>query len=99
MKDFSSYKEIGKTTNTIVYMAESDPDIMIVVPREGTMDTARDAQENAAFFMTTLVPLENPVEARPYVSLSCRSPSPSLKALKRVSPVLNRSQERNAMDG
>jgi hypothetical protein len=50
MKDFFQYKEVGKTTNTIVYIAESDPDIMIVVPREGTMDTAKDAQENAAYF-------------------------------------------------
>jgi hypothetical protein len=50
MKDFSQFKEVGKTTNTVVYIAESDPDIMIVVPREGTMDTARDAQENAAYF-------------------------------------------------
>jgi len=50
MKDFSNHKEIGRTANTIVYIAESDPDIMIVIPREGTMDTARDAQENAAFF-------------------------------------------------
>jgi hypothetical protein len=50
MRDFSQYKEIGRTTNTIVYIAESDPDILIVVPREGTMDNAKDAQENVAYF-------------------------------------------------
>jgi hypothetical protein len=50
MKDFSQYKEIGKTTNTIVYIAESDPDILIVVPREGTMDNAKDAHENVAYY-------------------------------------------------
>jgi hypothetical protein len=50
VRDFSQYKEIGRTTNTIVYIAESDPDILIVVPREGTMDNAKDAQENVAYF-------------------------------------------------
>jgi len=50
MKDFSTYKEIGHTTNTVIYIAELDPDVLIVVPREGTMDTAKDAQENVAFF-------------------------------------------------
>lgn len=50
MKDFSQYKEVGKTTNTITYSLEAEPDILIVVPLEGTMDNARDAQENVAFF-------------------------------------------------
>jgi hypothetical protein len=50
MRDFSHYKELGKTTNTVVYIAESDPDIMIIVPREGTMDNARDARENVAYY-------------------------------------------------
>lgn len=50
MKDFSQYTEVGKTTNTVVYIAESDPDILIIVPREGTMDNAEDARENVAFF-------------------------------------------------
>lgn len=50
MRDFSHYKEIGKTTNTVVYIAESDPDIMIIVPREGTMDNAKDARENVAYY-------------------------------------------------
>ncbi len=50
MRDFSQYKEIGRTTNTVVYIAESDPDILIIVPREGTMDNARDARENVAYY-------------------------------------------------
>jgi hypothetical protein len=29
---------------------ESDPDILIIVPREGTMDNVKDARENVAFF-------------------------------------------------
>ena len=47
--DFSRYKKVGNTTNTEVYIAESDPDIMIVVPREGTMDNFEDASENVAY--------------------------------------------------
>jgi len=50
MTDFSKYKEVGHTTNTAIYIAESDPDIIIIVPREGTMDTGRDARENVAYF-------------------------------------------------
>jgi hypothetical protein len=50
MKDFSQYKEVGKTTNTVVYTLESDPDILIIVPREGTMDNAKDARENVVYF-------------------------------------------------
>ena len=50
MRDFSQYKEIGVTTNTVVYISESDPDILIVVPREGTMDNAKDARENVAYY-------------------------------------------------
>lgn len=50
MRDFSQYKEIGRTTNTVVYIAESDPDILLVVPREGTKDNSKDARENVAFY-------------------------------------------------
>ena len=50
MKDFSQYKEIGKTTNTVVYILESDPDVLIIVPREGTIDTVEDARENVAYY-------------------------------------------------
>ncbi len=52
MRDFSQYKEIGRTTNTVVYVAESDPDILIIVPGEGTMDNARDARENVAYYQS-----------------------------------------------
>lgn len=50
MKNFSNYKEIGKTTNTVTYTIEAEPDLLIIVPVEGTMDNARDARENVAFF-------------------------------------------------
>jgi hypothetical protein len=50
MHDFSQYKEVGKTTNTVVYIAESDPDILIIVPREGTLDNGKDARENVAYY-------------------------------------------------
>ena len=50
MPDLSKYKKIGDTTNTEVYVAESDPDIMIIVPRKGTMDNAKDAFENVAYY-------------------------------------------------
>jgi hypothetical protein len=50
MQDLSKYKEVGKTTNTVVYIAESDPDILIIIPREGTMDNGKDARENVAYY-------------------------------------------------
>jgi hypothetical protein len=50
MRDFSHHKEVGRTANTIVYIAETDPDILIVVPREGTLDNSKDAHENVAFY-------------------------------------------------
>ncbi len=49
-QDFSRYKKIGDTTNTEIYIAESDPDILIIVPREGTMDNFKDASENVAYY-------------------------------------------------
>ena len=49
-QDFSRYKKIGETTNTEVYIAESDPDILIIVPREGTKDNRTDAAENVAYY-------------------------------------------------
>lgn len=48
MKDFSQYKEIGKTQATIGYIDESNPDIVITVPVKGTMDTPKNASENVA---------------------------------------------------
>lgn len=50
MQDFSEYREIGKTSNTVVYIMDSDPDILIVVPPHGTMDNATDARENVGSF-------------------------------------------------
>ena len=49
MKDFSQYKNVGKTSNTDYYIAESDSDILIVVPHEGTVDNPKDARENVIF--------------------------------------------------
>ncbi len=49
MRDYSRYKEIGKTKNTIVYTTETDPDILIIVPPEGTVDSVEDAQQNVDF--------------------------------------------------
>jgi hypothetical protein len=49
-QDFSRYKKIGDTTNTEIYIAESDPDILIIVPREGTKDNFKDACENVAYY-------------------------------------------------
>ncbi len=50
VQDFSRYKKIGDTANTEIYIAESDPDILIVVPREGTKDNFEDASENVAYY-------------------------------------------------
>ncbi len=50
MQDFSRHKKIGETTNTEIYVQESDPDIMIIVPRKGTMDNFKDACENVAYY-------------------------------------------------
>ncbi len=49
-KDFSQYNEVGRTTNAVVYIAAADPDILIIVPLEGTMDNVKTAQENVAYF-------------------------------------------------
>jgi len=61
MKDFSQYKEVGKTTNTVSYTIESESDILIIVPLEGTKDNARDAQENVAFFHSYAQRLGKPI--------------------------------------
>jgi hypothetical protein len=49
VRDFSQYQRIGETTNTEVYIAEPDNDILIIVPRKGTADTAQHARENVQF--------------------------------------------------
>jgi hypothetical protein len=61
MKDLSRYKQIGKTTNTVTFIAESEPDILIIVPNEGTMDNAKDARENMAFFQNYARSLGKPI--------------------------------------
>ncbi len=50
MHDFSRYTKVGDTANTEIYIEESDPDIMIIVPREGTMDNLKDASENVTYY-------------------------------------------------
>src|SRR5512136_130163 len=50
MQDLSRYNKIGDTTNTEIYIAESDPDILLIVVREGTMDNFKDACENVAYY-------------------------------------------------
>jgi hypothetical protein len=49
MRDYSHYKVIGKSANAEMYTLESDPDILMIVPLEGTMDNAKDAYENVSF--------------------------------------------------
>ncbi len=61
MKDFTRYKKIGSTTNTVTYISESDPDILIIVPNEGTMDNAKDARENIAFYQNYARSLGKPI--------------------------------------
>src|SRR5512142_582445 len=50
MKDFSRYREVGRTTNTVVYIGEADPDILIIVPQEGTIDNVKTAHENVVSY-------------------------------------------------
>jgi hypothetical protein len=50
MPNLSQCTKVADTANTEVYVEESDPDILIVVPREGTMDNLKDASENVAFY-------------------------------------------------
>lgn len=50
MQDFSRYTKIAETANTEIYIEASDPDIMIIVPRKGTIDTFKDASENVAYY-------------------------------------------------
>ncbi len=49
MKDFSQYQKVGQTSSNDVYIAESDSDILIVVPQKGTLDTAQGAREFISF--------------------------------------------------
>ncbi len=48
MRDFSKYKEFQRTASMAAYTIESDQDILIIVPKEGMMDTPKSASENVA---------------------------------------------------
>jgi hypothetical protein len=61
MKDFSKYKEIGKTRNSVIHVLDSDSDIIIVVPFIGTKDNVKDASEIAAFMYAYMQELGKPV--------------------------------------
>jgi hypothetical protein len=88
MKDFSQYKEIGKTTNTVTYTIEDDPDILIVVPLEGTMDNARDAQENVAFFYSCAHQLGRPVGCAVIMSNMLSQDAEARRAYAEINPKL-----------
>ena len=49
MHDFSQYKHIGQAPQMDYYIAESDPDILLVVPQKGMVDTLQTARESADF--------------------------------------------------
>ncbi len=49
MHNFSQYKHIGQVPKADFYIAESDPDILIVVPQKGMVDTLQTARESADF--------------------------------------------------
>lgn len=49
-RDFSAYKQVDVTSNTVLYVPDTDPDILIVVPLEGTLDTGEDARQNVQHF-------------------------------------------------
>ena len=61
MKDYSKYKLIARTANLTSYSIETDLDILINVPFEGTMDNALDARENVALFYKYAQDLGRPI--------------------------------------
>jgi hypothetical protein len=63
MKDFSKYKQVGRTSSSIMYTAESDPDILITVPQEGTRETVKDAHDVVAFYYSYAQTLGRPCSA------------------------------------
>lgn len=88
MKDFSQYKEIGKTTNTVTYSIEDNPDILVVVPVEGTMDNAKDAQENVAFFYSYAQRLGKPVGCAVIMSNMLSQEAEARRAYAEINPTL-----------
>jgi hypothetical protein len=47
--DVSQYKHLGKASIADYYVAASDPDIVIVIPLPGSVDTPQSARESADF--------------------------------------------------
>lgn len=88
MRDFSDYKEIGTTTNTVVYVAESDPDILIIVPREGTMDNGRDARENVAYYQAYARSLGKPCSSVVIMSNMLSQDAEARRAYTEIDPNL-----------
>jgi hypothetical protein len=88
MKDFSKYKEIGDTTNTVVYIVESDPDILIIVPREGTMDNAEDARENVAFYYSYARALGKPCGSLVVMTNMLAQDAEARRAYQQIDPNL-----------
>ncbi len=86
--DLSQYKQIGKTTNTIVYIAESDPDILIIVPREGTMDNSKDARENVAYYHEYARSLGKPCGSVVIMSNMLSQDAEARRAYTKIDPTL-----------
>jgi hypothetical protein len=88
MKDFSRYKKIGTTTNTEIYVAESDPDIMIIVPREGTIDNVNDASENVAYYHSYARSLGRPCGSVVIMSNMLSQDAEARRAYTTIDPTL-----------
>ena len=88
MKDFSQYKEVGKTTNTVTYSLEAEPDILLIVPVEGTMDNARDARENVAFFYSYARQLGKPIGCAVIMSNMLSQEAEARRAYAEIDPKL-----------
>lgn len=88
MKDLSQYKEIGKTTNTITYSLTTEQDILLIVPLEGTMDNAKDAQENVAFFYDYAHKLGKPIGCAVIMSNMLSQEAEARRAYAEIDPKL-----------
>lgn len=88
MRDFSHYKEVGKTANTVVYIVESDPDILIIVPRAGTMDNVKDARENVEFYHQYARTLGRPCGSVVIMSTMLSQDAEARRAYTEIDPTL-----------
>jgi len=88
MRDVSHYTEIGTTTNTVTYTTDADPDILMIVPREGTIDTAADARENAAFFHAYASRLGRPCGCVVMMATMLSQDADARRAYSDISPAL-----------